>query len=106
MTEEKCKRLKKENEELKEKLKITETAFEMVQNTIGQAHIEGVNLARKNNKLKIALEEIRGICKCSKEMNCEECPQCDDCEELCTTDENLQDIVIDTINKVLESEEE
>ena len=55
------KRLEKENEELKEKLKITETAFEMVQNTIGQAHIEGVNLARKNHKLKIAFEEVREI---------------------------------------------
>lgn len=50
-----------------------------------------------------ALEEIRRICKCSKEpMNCDECPQCDDCEELCVNDENLQDIILDKINKVLQ----
>lgn len=88
-------------------------------NTVTQVRAENEELKEKNielqivsneidrlNKYRHALEEIRRICKCSKEMNCEECPQCDDCEELCTTDENLQDILIDKINKVLESEVE
>ena len=59
------------------------------------------NLEQENKQMKSALEKIREICKCSKEMNCEECPQCDDCEELCTSDENLQCIIMDKISEVL-----
>jgi len=52
-------------------------------------------------ELKQALEKIRGICKSSKVSSCDECPICDDCEELCISDDNLQNIIIDKINEVI-----
>lgn len=86
------KRLEQENKELK--------AYKDVNEDFKKAWGE---LNEKHKQLRSVLEEIKRICKCSKEpMNCDECPQCDDCEELCVNDENLQDIILDTINEVLQ----
>ena len=44
--------LEQENKELK-------TCIEMIKNTEGQAHIEGVRLSKENERYRSALEEIR-----------------------------------------------
>ena len=94
------KRLQAENEELKKEINLYKNSIVANHDrAIGKRFAE---LLEENEELKLALKEIREICKCSKEMNCEECPQCDDCEELCTNDENLQDIITDKIDKVEE----
>lgn len=81
-------RLEQENEELKERF---EKRGELM-----------CNCAKQREKYRSALEKIREICKCSKSpINCDECPQNNDCEELCVNDENLQDIIYDKINEVL-----
>ena len=90
-TEQRTKELEEENEWLKEEINIARENYGL--------EMEFQNMYRET------LEEIKEICKCSKEMNCEECPQCDDCEELCVNDENLQDIITDKINSVLQTEE-
>lgn len=82
------KRLEQENKELKEQAQLDGECIDKL--------IEARDMYAK------ALEEIREICKCSKSpMNCDECPQSDNCEELCVNDENLQDIIYDKINEVL-----
>lgn len=60
------KRLEQENKELK-------TCIEMIKNTEGQAHIEGIRLATENHNLRKALEAIREILnvKCSIVSNAE-----------------------------------
>ena len=51
----------KENEELKHRCEVYHQCDEMIKNTYGQAHKEGVRLAQENNKYKSTLEEIREI---------------------------------------------
>lgn len=81
------KRLREENKELKSE-------------TLQWKQIKDM---ANNNKYRSVLEEIREICKCSKSpINCDKCPQNDDCEELCVNDENLQDIIYDKITEVLD----
>lgn len=58
----------------------------------------------KSEEFRKCLEEIRELCKCSKDLNCKECPQRSDCEELCLNDENLQNIITNKINEVLGNE--
>ena len=96
-----CK-LKKENEELRQVRKnapdIQEPYIYLYRQIKKQCH----KLEEENKRYKQALEEIREICKCSKEpLNCDKCPQNDDCEELCINDENLQDIILAKVNEVL-----
>lgn len=94
------KRLEQENEELKNRLKTLDEEDFVYEVT----EIEYNNFKKMNN-YKQVLEEIRVICKCSKESSCDECPICGDCEELCVNDDNLQNIILDKINEVLGVEE-
>jgi len=77
--------LKQENKELK-------TCIEMIKNTEGQAHIEGVRLAKENKNYRSALEEIREIVK----ADCKGCTAECDCDEDCT-----RYIIKNKINDVL-----
>lgn len=88
---EEYKRLEQENAELKETIQELNKA------------IQDCNIQR--TRLYKALEEIRGICKSSKVLSCSKCPIRDDCEELCTNDDNLQNIILDKINGVLGNED-
>lgn len=46
------------------------------------------------------LERIRETCRCSRDnTNCAKCPMCDECEELCTDETNLQDIILRIIDE-------
>lgn len=102
-------RLKQENAELKEELqkyKDMEAKGLEEFKDVGGCWGCGIQLASDEYfasccKYSQALEEIRGICESSKVLNCDECPICDDCEELCVNDDNLQNIILDKINEVL-----
>ena len=83
-----CKRLEQQNKELK-------TCIEMIKNTEGQAHIEGVRLAKENKNYRSALEEIREIVK----VDCKGCTAECDCDEDCT-----RYIIKNKINEVLSND--
>lgn len=87
-------KLKAENEEYK---KNGVDLFEQLSNGLKANE----KLKAQNEQAEQKLEKIRQICNCSKsQMNCEQCPMCDECEELCVNDENLQDIILQIIDEV------
>jgi len=79
--------LEQENKELK-------TCIEMIENTEGQAHIEGVRLAKENKNYRSALEEIRVIADDTLKV----------CDDDCGNARKIK-LIIDKINEVLNEKE-
>jgi len=75
--------LEQENKELK-------TCIEMIENTEGQAHIEGIRLAKENKNYRSALEEIRVIADDTLKV----------CDDDCGNARKIK-LIIDKINECL-----
>ena len=66
--------------------------FKEVGKMLGDLQIE-------NSKLKQTLTEIKEITKHSILLDCNECPMEDYCEELCSNENNFQEVILQKINE-------
>lgn len=99
--------LKVRAEELQRKYdyykRIVDGCPEVCENGFCQIDFENTRLIAENEKYEEKIGIIGDICTCSKSpMNCEICPMCYECEELCVNGENIQDIILRVINGVKE----
>lgn len=98
--QEQLSRKEQECEELKEKVKELRQGWINCDKERNLQEANSEFRQRVINRHEQKLEKIRQICNCSKdEMNCDECPMRDECEELCVNNKNLQDIILRIIGE-------